>query len=272
MMDDLELAIRAAREAGAILLSFYHSEYEIKEKGIDNPLTEADEASDRYLKSVLRSARPDYGWLSEETVDQPERRAAARVWIVDPLDGTKEFIQGVPEFAVSIALAEDESAKLGVIYNPVSDEMYAGIVGQGATLNGNAIHTSDRIPLLGATLLASRSEMKRGEFSRFEADFTIAAVGSIAYKLARVAEGKGDATFSLGPKHEWDVGAGAALIEAAGGRVTARDGAPLRFNQDSTLCNGILAANAHLHEPLVARCRPLLHEFAHRFTERRAPK
>jgi myo-inositol-1(or 4)-monophosphatase len=268
MRDDLELAAQAAHEAGDILLSFFKGEYEVGEKGEDNPLTEADLASDKALCKLLRDARPGYGWLSEETVDAPERLEKQRVWIVDPLDGTKEFIQGVAQFSVSIGLVEAGRAVLGVVYNPVLDEMFAGIVGQGATLNGAPIHASETASLKGSKILASRSEMKRGEFGPFEADFEIEAVGSIAYKLALIAAGKGDSSFSMGPKHEWDVCAGVALVEAAGGRATARDGAEIPFNQPKTLTNGILVANAALHAPLVERCAPLLEQYAFRFKER----
>ncbi len=274
MTGDLELAADAAREAGKILLSFFKSVYEVSEKGVDNPLTEADLASDKAIKEILTSARPDYGWLSEETADTADRLDKERVWIVDPLDGTKEFIQGVPQFTVSIGLAVEGRAMLGVVYDPNNDEMFAGEIGQGgrgnvATLNGAPMQTSLTEQLKGSKILASRSEMKRGEFAPFEDDFEIEGIGSIAYKLALIAVGRGDSSFSLGPKHEWDVCAGAALVEAAGGRATARDGAPLAFNQKKTLTNGIMAANAFLHAPLVERCAPLLEQYAFRFTERR---
>jgi len=265
---DLNLATEAAREAGRLLMSFYQSEYEVSSKGKDNPLTEADLASDQCLKERLRDARPDYGWLSEETADDPSRQSREWVWIVDPLDGTKEFIEGKPQFAVSIGLVHRGRAMLGVIFNPVTDEMFAAMGEGTAQLNGVPVHASRRSQLEGATLLASRSEVRRGEFGLFEKDFTIRAVGSIAYKLALIAAGRADATFSLGPKHEWDVCAGAALVAAAGGIATARDGRPLLFNQTPTLTNGILAAGAGIHAALVARCAPLLDQFQHRFAER----
>ena len=268
MRQDLELAVEAARTAGQILLSFYQSEYEIQSKGQGNPLTEADLAADQALKERLTAARPDYGWLSEETADSQERLERKRVWIVDPLDGTKEFIQGVPHFTVSIGLVEGGRAIAGVIYNPVKDEMFSGLVGEGAWFNGQPARASDRSVLEGALILASRSEMRRGEFAPFEEDFRLEAVGSIAYKLALVAVGRGDVSFSMGPKHEWDVCAGAALVEAAGGRAGTRDGSPLVFNRPRTLTDGILVSGAGIFDAMAGRCRPLLDQYAHRFTER----
>lgn len=269
MKQELQFAKQAALQAGKALLSFYQNEYEVKSKGVDNPLTEADEASDRILKSLLLDATPDYGWLSEETVDNDDRLQKERVWIVDPLDGTKEFIQGVPQFTVSIGLAEQGKAKLGVIYNPVTKELFSGIVGEGAWLNDAPMHTSTTTETKGATILASRSEMKRGEFDLFQTEFNIEAIGSIAYKLALVAAGKADTSFSLGPKHEWDICAGVALVEAAGGIATARDGSLLVFNQKVTLTNGITAANAHIHQAIINKCVPILDQFEHRFHERK---
>lgn len=268
MQSELNLAKEAALKAGDVLLSFFQSEYEVKSKGVDNPLTEADEASDKILKELLFNETPDYGWLSEETADTQDRLSKERVWIVDPLDGTKEFIQGVPQFTVSIGLVERGVAKIGVIYNPVTKELFSGLVGSGACLNDKPMQTSDKADTKGATILASRSEMKRGEFSLFEEEFSIEAVGSIAYKLALVAAGKADTSFSLGPKHEWDVCAGVALVHAAGGKATARDGSALVFNQEVTLTNGITAANAHIHQAVVDKCLPVLDQFEHRFHER----
>lgn len=269
MQSELTIAKEAAHKAGEVLLSFFQSEYEVKSKGVDNPLTEADEASDKILKELLYDVTPEYGWLSEETADTDERLERERVWIVDPLDGTKEFIQGVPQFTVSIGLVENGAAKLGVIYNPVTKEMFSGIVGTGAWLNDEPMQTSSKADTNGASILASRSEMKRGEFSLFEDEFKIEAIGSIAYKLALVAAGKADTSFSLGPKHEWDVCAGVALVHAAGGNATARDGSPLVFNQKVTLTNGITASNAHIHQSIIDKCLPILDQFEHRFKERR---
>ncbi|HCI16056.1 MAG TPA: 3'(2'),5'-bisphosphate nucleotidase CysQ, partial [Candidatus Marinimicrobia bacterium] len=122
MISELNIAKDAAFEAGSIIMSYYNTDYEIKDKGYHNPVTTADHAADTLLKKTLMAARPDYGWLSEETVDSPARLSKERVWVVDPLDGTKEFIEGVPNFVVSVALVENGYPVVGVLYNPVTKE------------------------------------------------------------------------------------------------------------------------------------------------------
>ena len=133
MIKELSLAKDAAIEAGNLILNYYKADYEIKDKGYQNPVTTADHASDAFLKEMLTKAYPDYGWLSEETVDSKERLNKERVWVVDPLDGTKEFIEGVPHFVVSIALVESGLPIVGVLYNPVTAEMFSASNGNGAT-------------------------------------------------------------------------------------------------------------------------------------------
>jgi len=146
---DLLLAKEAALEAGGLILNYYKAEYEIKEKGYHNPVTTADHAADSYLKKVLKDACPEYGWLSEETVDSPERLEKDRVWVVDPLDGTKEFIEGVPNFVVSVGLVENGIPIVGVLYNPVTKEMFTAAKDEGAHLDGVSIQcmTKDDIDL-----------------------------------------------------------------------------------------------------------------------------
>ena len=135
MDNDLKLAINASLKAGEIIMQYYCDDYEIKEKGYHNPVTTADNEADSYLKSTLMSARPQYGWLSEETVDSKERLHKERVWIVDPLDGTKEFIEGVPQFVVSLALVEKGIPIIGVLHNPVTKETFHAAKGEGAYLD-----------------------------------------------------------------------------------------------------------------------------------------
>jgi myo-inositol-1(or 4)-monophosphatase len=252
---ELTVAIDAARAAGAIVRGWYEGDYTVREKSNDSPVTEADVEANQCIHAAIRDAFPGDGWLSEETRDSAERLDKSRVWIVDPLDGTKEFIKHIPEFCVCIGLVENGTAVLGVEYNPVREELFAGARGLGVTLNGSAAHVSDTADLRAARLLASRSENDRGEWDEFRSDFTIALTGSVAYKLALIAAGRGDATFSLTPKNEWDVCAGAALITAAGGRMTDRYGQPLRFNQRDTKLPGLIASNAALYGPIVELLR-----------------
>lgn len=249
---ELHVAMEAAEAAGEIIRGWYRGDFTVhrKEEAGGSPVTEADVEANRCIESHLRSAFPEDGWLSEETADSPDRLRAARVWIVDPLDGTKEFVRQIPEFVVCIGLAIGGEAKLGVAFNPIRKEMYAGIVGAGLTCNGREASVSPRAQLSGATVYASRSEERRGEWDEFRSEFQVEVMGSVAYKLALVAVGQADATFSLTPKCEWDVCAGAALLLAGGGAISDRYGAPLRFNQPQTLLPGLVATNGRLHEPV----------------------
>ncbi|HEY6419195.1 MAG TPA: 3'(2'),5'-bisphosphate nucleotidase CysQ [Candidatus Binataceae bacterium] len=249
---ELELAKEAARAAGDILRGHWHrGGFKIGSKGHDNPVTEADLEADRALKKILREPFPDYGWLSEETVDNDERLSRRRVWIVDPLDGTKEFINGIPEFSVAIALIEDGKPVLGITYNPIRREMYWAARGIGCHLNSRRVRVTRTRLLHRATVLASRSEAARGEWQVFHGTLKVSPTGSVAYKLALVAGGKGDATFTRSPKSEWDIASGAALIAEAGGIITDIRGREIRFNQRNVKLEGLIADNGYLHEALV---------------------
>ncbi|HYL59396.1 MAG TPA: 3'(2'),5'-bisphosphate nucleotidase CysQ [Candidatus Acidoferrales bacterium] len=249
---ELALAKKAARAAGEILRRHWHrGGYEIGSKGRDNPVTQADLEADRAIKRLLRDPFPDYGWLSEETVDNDARLKCRRVWIVDPLDGTKEFINGIPEFSVAIALIENGAPILGVTYNPIKREMYWAARGMGCHLNTKKVRVTKTRTLKRATVLASRSETARGEWQVFDGTMRVSPTGSVAYKLAMVAGGKGDATFTRSPKSEWDIASGAALVAEAGGTITDIGGRPLRFNQRDVKLKGLVADNKILHAALM---------------------
>ena len=248
--------IQATKEAGAAIIQYYNSSYHVEDKSPDNPVTEADYAANTVLQNKLNALLPEAGWLSEESIDQPERLKRNNVWVVDPLDGTKDFILGIPEFSVSVALVEDGQPILGVIYNPVKDEVFYGLRQGGVFLNGNPIKVSGRQQLKGARLDASRSEFKRGEFSDFEDLFRIQMMGSTAYKLARVAAGRCDASWSRGPKNEWDICAGVLLVTEAGGCCVDLSNRPFTFNAANTLVNGFIADNGRLHNLIVDTLAP----------------
>ncbi|MCX8070941.1 MAG: 3'(2'),5'-bisphosphate nucleotidase CysQ [Candidatus Binatia bacterium] len=248
-----DVAIAAAQAAGEVVRFYYRRKVTVryKEAGKHNPVSEADLEANRVIESHVRASFPDDGWLSEETRDSSERLHKRRVWIVDPLDGSREFLEHIPEFVVCVALAIDGQPVLGVEYNPIREELFAGAVGQGAFLGGERVYVSSTATLAEARFLASRSEDRRGEWDEFKNEVRVELTGSVAYKLALIAAGKADATFSLTPKNEWDICAGAALIAAAGGRMTNRFGAPLRFNQKQTRLPGIIATNGVLHEAVL---------------------
>ena len=256
-MKELDLAIEAAREAGGIVRSLYGTGLPAVEKGDrgESPLTAADTRANEALHRAIARAFPDDGWLSEESHDTADRLLKRRVWIVDPLDGTKEFMRGIPELAVCVALVDDGIPIVGVTYNPIREEMFAAARGIGATRNGAPIRVSEVAELRQAVLLASRSETERGEWDRFRGRFRIDVCGSVAYKLARIAAGEGDATFSLTPKSEWDICSSACIIECAGGRVTDLAGHPLRYNRPNPALTGLVASNGRLHDQLLELVR-----------------
>lgn len=214
-----------------------------------DPVTEADRQLDAALRKAL--LRDGEGWLSEESVDDASRLDRKYVWIVDPLDGTREFVTGIPEFCASIGLVEDGRPIAGGICNPATGEVFLGSLETGLTYNGEATRASSSTTLDAATVLASRSEVKRGEWKQFEdAPFKVKPMGSVAYKLARVAAGLDDATFTLTPKNEWDITAGIALVLSAGGFARPLHQDEFRFNQRSPLLPGLIACGAGLREPL----------------------
>jgi myo-inositol-1(or 4)-monophosphatase len=256
MRELLKETLRITREAGDVVMSFYQDSFSVAEKSPDNPVTDADLVADALLKDRLMSLKPEAGWLSEETVDDPVRLEKSLCWVVDPLDGTKEFVLGVPEFTISVALVEGDDPVLAVIYNPASGEFFHALRGQGRNYDGSISRVSERSSLLGARVDASRSERMRGEFKSFETDMDIRTMGSIAYKLARVSAGIADATWSRGPKNEWDICAGVLLIQEAGGTCVDLDNAPIRFNRAFPKVNGIIADNAHLHDQIITVLAP----------------
>ncbi len=245
------VAIEAALRAGTEIRQRFGGNLHVRYKRANDPVTEADLAANRVIEDSLRRAFPDHGWLSEETRDSKERLHRGRVWIVDPLDGSREFVEQIPEFVVCIALAVEGEAVLGIAYNPVREELFCGARQRGMFLNGKPAKVSTTADLQQARFLASRSEDRRGEWDEFKGELRVELTGSVAYKLALIAAGKADATFSLTPKNEWDICAGAALIEAGGGKITDRYGQPLRFNQENTRLPGIIATNGFLHDAVL---------------------
>lgn len=219
------------------------------------PVTEADRASNRALRNVL--LQDGEGWLSEESVDNLDRLKKDRLWVVDPLDGTLEFIAGIPEWCVSVAFVENGRAIAGGICNPATGEVFLGSLETGLTYNGRPARPCKRSKLEGALVVASRSEVQRGEWEVFQGlPFVILPMGSIAYKLALLAAGHVDATWTLTPKNEWDVAAGVALIESAGGSVRTLAGSSLQFNNRNTLLPGLVASGRNLYENVISLVQP----------------
>lgn len=248
----LQLTLSAVHEAGALIRSRYRSEYEIWHKGSQDPLTTADLEANHHLHQRLAYAVPGAGWLSEETADRPERLDLCCTWVVDPLDGTQEFIRGVDQFAISVAFVEDELPVLGVVHNPATGETFAGPAGRRVTYNGQPCPPLSPAAGLGsADVLVSDTEVIEGMWSRYQDSLSVRQLGSAALKLAHVATGLADAYISLKPKREWDLCAGVALVMTAGGKVTDLGGEEIRFNQPDVMVNGLVAANPALHAELL---------------------
>jgi myo-inositol-1(or 4)-monophosphatase len=247
--DDLR-RIDEALEAARIVFSRYTpGEVEARRKAGDDPtdpVTAADTEVDTLLRRLL--PRDGEGWLSEETTDDPVRLERRRVWVVDPLDGTREFVEGIPEWCVSVGLVIDGEPVAGGILNPATGQKILGARGLGVTLDGEPVRVSGRPGLAGATVLASRSEVRRKEWEGYREElFTIRPCGSVAYKLAQVAAGLADATWTLVPKHEWDVAAGVALVLAGGGTVWEDGpGGSVSFNRPKPKLTRLLAAPSQL--------------------------
>ena len=253
-LERIESAIEAAK---TVFSRFTSGEIAAEYKAGHDPVTEADHALDAVLRKNL--LRKDEGWLSEETVDDRSRLAHSLVWVVDPLDGTREFVAGIPEFCVSIALVDCGRPVAGGICNPATEEIFLGAVDSGLTYNGVAARASQRNTLAGALVLASRSETKRGEWLAFQnAAFKVQPMGSVAYKLARVSAGLADATFTLTPKHEWDVAAGAALLISGGGCVQTQSGTDLICNRADPLISGLIGSGPLLKSELLEFLTPYL--------------
>lgn len=233
--------IRDALAAAAAALGKYQpGAVTAKRKANWDPVTAADLEIDALLRdSLLRNGE---GWLSEETADDPARLRAERVWVVDPLDGTKEFVEGLPEWCVSVALVAAGEVIAAGVTNPAAAFTALGAARAGCWLNDERVAPSNSRQWAGCHVLASRSEVRRGEWMRWlGSELRVEAMGSVAYKLARVAAGLADATWTLVPKHEWDVAAGVGLVEAAGGWARTLDGFRPLFNQRHPWFPGLIA-------------------------------
>lgn len=264
MQSSIEIVGRikeALEKAVAALIPFVSGNVKADQKSDDRgPVTEADRAVNRVLHEAL--LRDGEGWLSEETIDDPERLNKSHVWVVDPLDGTKEFVAGIPEWCISIAMVEDGRAIAGGICNPATKEIFLGSRETGITYNGCSAQASRKSSLDGAMVLASRSEVRRGDWACFDdSPFIFRPMGSVAYKMALIASGLADATWTLTPKNEWDIAAGVALVEAAGGVVQFLPDARPAFNNKSTLLPGLFACGPLLSSPINTLLRPYVKTF-----------
>lgn len=258
---ELSVASALAREAGALLLAHLRAGFTVEHKtSADDPVTVADREASTLIMTALAAAFPSDGLLSEEETDDRARLGHDRVWIVDPIDGTKEYSTGLPDYCVSIGLAVGGEPVLGVVYAPETDELFSGVVGQGVTLNGQPVPA----PASGPDWRVAVSDTEHGRELHRTSLPGMKPSGSIALKLARIAAGQVDATFTMSPRSEWDIAAGHALLRAAGGDLRRRDGRPVRYNQprphiEQGLIGGAPAALDWLEGQLRGHRLPVAH-------------
>jgi myo-inositol-1(or 4)-monophosphatase len=254
----LPVAADAAREAGAMAMRFFQpgaatsARLWTKERG--SPVTEADMAVDSFLKARLSQALPEAGWLSEETADRPDRLDRSLVWIVDPIDGTRAFMTGHPDWSVAIALLADGHPVLGVVHAPAHDALYEGVVGGGAWRNRSRLRVSERSELEGARVAGPKPLIDLLA-RRAEALERLPRVPSLALRLVRVAEGSIDIGLVSADSRDWDLAAADLILREAGGRISGLDGHLPAYNGQEPVHGELAAASARLHPSVLAAMR-----------------
>lgn len=252
--EDRALLVAAAEAGGRVALELRGRHGEVVEKpGGQGPVTEADLAVNEVLKTRLLEARPAYGWLSEEDPDGPERLGAARVFLLDPIDGTRAYIDGRPDFAVAIAVVEAGRVTAGVVHLPARAETYAAHLGGGATLGAAPIAASRRDVLDGASATGARSQYRAEHWPGGAPDIRPEFRPSIAWRICLVASGRYDMMVTFRDAWEWDIAAASLIAAEAGAIVTDAMGRPLVFNSTERRVPGVIAAAPGLHAEIVAR-------------------
>lgn len=252
---DLDLLIDAARASGEIAKRYFQNAPKTWDKADGaGPVTEADLAVNELLEDMLLAARPDYGWLSEESPDNTARQEHDHVFIIDPIDGTRSFIEGARTWAHSYAIARHGQVTSAVVFLPMRDMMFTASLTKGACLNNDPISVSQQDIITDAQILATRPSLLPHHWQNDEAPtFERHHRPSLAYRLSLIAEGKFDAMLTLRPSWEWDIAAGALIVSEAGGTISDKTGAPLLFNNTDPRLNGVVAAGPALHRDIISR-------------------
>jgi myo-inositol-1(or 4)-monophosphatase len=237
------------REAGTLARKAFGTRIRTWVKEHNSPVSEIDIAVDRLLRDRLTALAPQAGWLSEESEDDPARLAASQVWIVDPIDGTRSYIAGRPDWTVSVALVEERRPVVAALYAPASEEFFRAVAGTGTTRNGTRIMATGGSALAGARIAGPKGVLDR--LAAVAPAFTIPPrIHSLALRLARVADGTLDAAFASSTSHDWDLAAADLLVHEAGGALTTLDGATPAYNGASTVHGALLAAGRLRHRAL----------------------
>jgi len=256
--EDLALIKAAVLAAGKIARdAFEANDSEVWDKSNNSPVTDADIAVNDYLLKTLCEARPDYGWLSEETKDDHSRHACPRTFVVDPIDGTRAFIDRTPNFTVSVAIIEDGKSIAGAVYNPLKDDMFEATLGGGAKLNGMTISAPDTDKIEGIRMVGYARKFRRLGWP----DMDCHVANSMAYRMVLVACGEADATVAFTPKSDWDVAAAQLIVTEAGAIVTNLHGTQPSYDGETTSGLGIICAGKTLHALLLARITPVIAQF-----------
>ena len=251
---DLALLTEAAREAGRIALRYWRRDPQVWDKGGEHgPVTEADLAVNDMLKTKLLAARPDYGWLSEETPDNADRLAVETVFIIDPIDGTRAFVAGEETWAHSLAVAHKGKIMAGVVYLPAIDRIYTVSETSPPMKDGLPIAASGRDRLEGANILTTKANMVPEMWPGGVPEIMRSFRASLAYRLCLAAEGRFDGMLTLRDAWEWDIAAGSLIAERAGAVVTDRLGRDLQFNRPTALAEGVLALPPKVHAEALQR-------------------
>lgn len=248
---DHALALEAVREGGALALKHWRTGVTKWEKNPDDWVSQADKDVDTLLRRRLTEARPDYGWLSEETEDDPIRLERSHVWVVDPIDGTRAYLKDLPEFTVCIALVEDGRPTVAAVYNPATEELFDAVLGGGARLNGEEIAVSHQPEFEGAKLLSGWRMFQRAGYTEPPTGLQFKSINSIAYRMALVACGRYDGCVSLNGKSDWDIAAAELLVTEAGGKVTTTSGGGFRYNRVTPKHNSLILGGAAMHDRLM---------------------
>jgi len=255
---DARLLKDVVRDAGRLAFSMFRTELKNWTKGVSSPVSEADIAVNELLEKGLRSATPDYGWLSEESADDERRLDRRLVWIVDPIDGTRSYLAGRPDWCVSVALVENASPLLAAVFAPASDEFFFAVRGQGATRNGAAVSATPGTELDFSRVAGPKPLVER--LNRSSGDVAIhPRIGSLALRLCRVAEGSLDAAFAGGQSRDWDLAAANLIVQEANGSMTALSGETILYNRREVTHGVLVAAGRDRHASIVThfRDRPL---------------
>jgi myo-inositol-1(or 4)-monophosphatase len=250
-LGDVNLLDEAVREAGALAMTMFRQSVRKWIKPDGSPVTEADRAVDKLMQARLRAARPQYGWLSEETPDDSSRLSSASFWLLDPIDGTRSFLEGGDEWCIAAALVVNGRPACSAVYRPVAEQFYEAFSGGGSRLNGVPIAVSDQRSLSGAKVAGGGRILRKLAQSAKVTPENQSSV-PLALRLCFVASGVYDGAISGGRKSDWDLAAGDLIAHEAGGRVTGLDGRAYNFDRPETWQSGMLAGNRFVHGQLVS--------------------